>query len=97
MSYEAQMMAIMREREQLIARCSTQRIELSALAQQLTGPLRIADRVIAGFNYLRGHPLLVGAAAGLALVIGRRNWWSWMRRGYVLWRAYRALDRTLST
>jgi hypothetical protein len=97
MSYGAQMMTVMRERERLIARCEAQRTELSVLAEQFEGPLKIADRAVAGFDYLRRHPLLVGIAAGLVLVVQRRNWWSWLRRGYVLWRAYRALDRTLTT
>jgi hypothetical protein len=44
---------------------------------------------------LRRHPTLVGVAAGLLLIVRRRNWWSWLKRGYVVWRAYRALDRTI--
>mgnify|MGYP001343348594 CR=1 FL=1 len=97
MSYHEQMMTIMRERERLIARCDAQRAEFSVLARQLEGPLTIADRAVAGIKYFRRHPLLVGAAAGLLLAFQRRNWWSWLRRGYALWRAYRALDNIITT
>jgi hypothetical protein len=95
MSYQTQMMEIMRQRERLIAKCDAQRLELSALARQFAGPLAMADRVAAGYDYLRRHPTLVGVAAGLLLIVRRRNWWSWLKRGYVVWRAYRALDRTI--
>jgi hypothetical protein len=97
MSYQTQLAEIMRQRERLIARCDAQRADFSALTRQFEGPLSVADRVIAGFDYLRRHPMLLGIAAGLLLIVRRRNWWSWLRRGYVVWRAYRALDRTIAS
>jgi len=91
MSMTGRMIEITLRREQLIANCQTQRAELSALAQELQGPLRVADRVVDGVRYLRAHPVLLAAGVAALVVVRRRGWWQWMRRGIVLWRTYRAL------
>jgi hypothetical protein len=78
------------KRERLLARCAAQRDELAALMRQLDGPLRIADKGIAGVHYLRDHPVALGGVAALLAVVQRRNLWKWARRGFVAWRAYRA-------
>ena len=93
MSYHQQLIDIMRKRERLLARCDTQRAELAALARPWEGPFRIADRAVAGINYLRDHPVVLGVAVALLVVIQRRSLWAWVRRGFALWRAYRALVR----
>jgi hypothetical protein len=82
---------IMRRRERLLARCAAQRTELTTIARQWEGPLQVADRALAGINYLRSHPVILGVLAALLVVIQRRGLWGWVRRGFVLWRAYRAL------
>ncbi len=94
MKYHDQVIEIARKRERLLARCDAQRAELSSLAQQWEGPLKIADRAVAGINYLRHHPVILGAAVALLVVIQRRGWWGWVQRGFVLWRAYRALGKS---
>lgn len=85
------MIDIMRKRERLLARCAAQRAELTAIARQWQGPLEIADRALAAVNYLRSHPVILGVLAALVVVIQRRGLWGWVRRGFVLWRAWRAL------
>ena len=91
------MIEIMRRRERLLARCDAQRAELTTLAQRWEGPLKVADRVVAVINYLRGHPLVLGAAVTLLVVVQRRDLWSWVRRGFMLWRAYRTLGKSRFT
>ena len=91
MSRHDPMLEIMRERERLLARCAAQRTELTLLARQWADPLTLADRVVAGINYLRQHPVALGAIVALLAVIQRRGLWSWARRGFALWRAYHAL------
>lgn len=90
MSRHDPMIEIMRERERLLARCSAQRAELKLLVRQWDDPLAVADRAVAGINYLRQHPVVLGALVVLLAVIQRRGLWSLARRGFVLWRAYRA-------
>lgn len=80
---------IMVKRERLLAQCAAQRDDLALLAQQLHGPLQVADRVITGVNYLRRHPLVAGIAVVLFAVIERRNLLQWVQRGFVVWRTYR--------
>jgi len=89
-SYHGQMIEVMRQRERLLARCNTQRGEIAALARQWEGPLAMADRAIAGINYLRQHPVVLGILVTFLAIVQRRGWWGWAQRGFVLWRAYRA-------
>ena len=90
MNFHDREMRIVLERERLVARCASQRTECAALAQQFERPLRIADRVMGTIRYFRTHPALLGAAVALLVVVQRRGMWGWVRRGYALWRAYRA-------
>ncbi len=90
MKYHDPMIEIVRKRERLLARCDAQRSELTVLVRQWEGPLKVADRAVAGINYLCTHPLILGAAVAVLAVIQRHRWWSWAQRGFVLWRAYRA-------
>ena len=90
MSYHGQMIEVMRQRERLLARCNTQRGEIAALARQWEGPLAMADRAIAGINYLRQHPVVLGILVTFLAIVQRRGWWGWAQRGFVLWRTYRA-------
>lgn len=90
MSDRGRMIEVMRERERLLARCHAQRVEIAALVGQLEGPIAIADRVVAGINYLRQHPVILGVLVAVLAIVQRRGWWSWAQRGFVLWRAYRA-------
>lgn len=85
---------IMVRRERLLARCAAQRDDLAMLAQQLAGPLQVADRVVAGVHYLRRHPFVLGAAVALFAVVQRRNLWRWVGRGIVVWRTYRLLGKS---
>ena len=80
----------LRNRERLLARCAAQRDELAALTRQLDGPIRIADRGIAGVHYLRAHPVVAGGVVALLAAMQRRNLLKWAQRGFVAWRAYRA-------
>jgi hypothetical protein len=77
------------KRERLLAQCAAQRDELAALMRQLDGPIRLADRGIAGVRYLRDHPVALGALVAVLAVVKRRGLWKWVRRGFVAWRAYR--------
>lgn len=91
MSYRDRMFEVMRQRERLLARCEAQRAEIAALVPEWEGRIRVADRVIAGINYLRHHPVILGVLVAALTIVQRRGWWVWAQRGLVLWRGYRAL------
>ena len=78
----------------MLARCAAQRDALALLTRRLDGPIKIADRGIAGVHYLRQHPLVLGALVAVATVTQRRGLWKWAQRGFVAWRAYRAFGKT---
>ena len=88
------MMDMVRKRERLLASCDAQRDDLAMLAQELAGPLKVADRAIAGVHYLRAHPLVLGAAVAALAVVQRRGWWKWAQRGFMAWRAYHAFSKS---
>jgi YqjK-like protein len=82
------------KRARLLARCATQRDDLTVLIRQLDGPIKVADRGIAGVRYLRDHPLVLGAVVALFAVIRGRGPWKWAQRGLIAWRAYRAFGKS---
>lgn len=96
MSSNGQAFDIMRERERLLMRCDAQRLELTETIDQLQGPIKVADRAIEGINYLRDHPLVFGTALALLVVIRPRGWLGWLRRGFMLWRTYRAFRSSVT-
>ena len=92
MSSSGQPFDIMRERERLLLRCDAQRLEIASTVDRLQGPLRIIDRTIDGVNFLRSHPVAVGLAVAVMTVMRPRGALRWLRRGFFLWRAYRAFN-----
>ena len=94
MKYDDPAMEIMVRRERLLAQCAAQRDDLALLAQRFDGPLQVADRVLAGVDYCRRHPLVVGGAVALLTIVQRHNLWGWVRRGIVVWRTYRVLGKS---
>lgn len=87
---------IMRERRRLLMRCDAQRLELAVTLDELQVPLRFIDRAVDGINYLRGHPLIVGVALAIMVVIRPRGGLRWLRRGFFLWRTYRAFSSSVT-
>ena len=85
------MVETMRQRERLLARCNAQRGEIASAVAQWKGPLAVADRAVEGIHYLRQHPVVLGVLVAILVLVQRRGWWNWAKRGFVVWRAYRAL------
>ena len=81
------------KRALLVALCAAQRDEVGVLMGRLEGPLKIADRGISIGRYLRDRPLALGAIAALAAATRGHGAWKWAQRGFVAWRAYRALGK----
>jgi hypothetical protein len=57
------------------------------------GPLRVVDRGISIVHYIRARPLAVGALTALFAAGRGRGVWKWAQRGFVAWRAYRAMSK----
>jgi hypothetical protein len=69
---------------------------LSRHAQPLEAALARGDAVLQGVDWLKHHPVAVGAAVAAVVVARPRRAWRWAKRGIFLWRGWRALRATLS-
>lgn len=82
-------------RGRLIERIARQRALLGEQLQPVSSVLGAADRGIAGvrtgIDYLRRRPELVVAALALLIILKPRRVWRWAKRGFVLWRTWRAV------
>lgn len=82
---------IARRKEQLIARCATQREAIAGAFRELRQPLAVADRALAVTRFLRAHPVLVLAAVAGVVAFRRRNVLSLVTSGLASWRIWRAI------
>ena len=80
----------------LRARIDMQRRTLAAQTEPLQAALARGDAVLHGIDWLRHHPAAVGAAVAAAVVMRPKRAWRWARRGFVLWRGWRALRESLT-
>lgn len=83
------------QRGRLLERIAVQRADLVEAAQPVRVALDRVDRVAAGVHsgiaYVkRNHVVAALAVAALFVVKGRRLW-RWSKRGFMVWRAWRAL------
>jgi hypothetical protein len=58
--------AIRARRRALLDRIAGERAELGRTVQELSVPIAVADRVVAGVRYVRARPLLGTVLAGIA-------------------------------
>ena len=80
----------------LLARCAAQREALAQHVEPLEAVLLAGDKGLAGIDWLKQHPLAVGAAAaGLALLKPQRAW-RWAQRGFFVWRGWKTVEKTLA-
>ena len=76
-------------RVRLLARAQREREQLALGLQPFTGPLKVLDTAWAAFRWLREQPLLIAAAAAVALVTGPRRALRWIRLALGAWQAWR--------
>jgi hypothetical protein len=89
------MAALALRQQALLLRSAALRADLGRDLRRLQAPLALADRVRAGWQWLRAHPQ-VPLAAGLVLVVLRpRRAWRWGLRLWWGWRRWRRVQRWL--
>ncbi|HWQ37199.1 MAG TPA: YqjK family protein [Burkholderiales bacterium] len=83
-------------RAQLVALAARQRDDLAAGLRALSGPVRLVDRGIAAWHYLKARPLWLAAGVALIVALQRRRAVAWMSGALALWRLYRTVRLRLT-
>ena len=81
----------------LKARIEAQRASLAEHAQPLERALERGDAVMRGVDWLKHHPVAVGAAVAAAVVARPKRAWRWAKRGIFVWRSWQALRALTGT
>lgn len=81
--------------QRLLLRSQQLRAELGREVQRLQPPLRLADRVQAGWQWLRANPQWPLGAAAVLVVLRPRRAWRWGLRLWWGWRSWQRLQRWL--
>lgn len=79
----------------LKARIDEQRRALAQHSVLLQAAFARGDSVLQGVDWLKHHPAAIGAAVALAVVVRPRRTARWVRRGFFLWRGWRAIRASL--
>lgn len=89
------LMQIRLRRERLIARAAAQREAFAYDVEALAPAIGVVDRGIAAVTWVRAHPAVLVAAAGVMLVLRPRRTIRWSFRLYSIWQGYRRLTARL--
>ncbi len=95
MSVEQRVTLALRK-ERLLERIATQRDQLAQCGAQIEKPFALVDRAIGLVHYVKQRPWIAGVAALSAVVLGRRNLFRWVGRGWGMWRAVRFAQHWLT-
>lgn len=80
----------------LKARIEAQRRTLAEQAVPLEIALARGDAVLQGVDWLKHHPLAIGAAVVAVVVARPRRAWRWAKRGFFVWRSWQGIRNLLS-
>lgn len=81
----------------LRARIDAQRLAMAQHSQLLEVALERGDAVMRGVDWLKHHPLAIGAAVAAAVVARPKRAWRWAKRGIFVWRGWQALRALAGT
>ena len=73
-------------------------IQRNALAEHSTGlerVLGIADKALAGVDWVKAHPEVVGVTVAVVVVVSPARTWRWGRRAFFVWRGWRSVRTSL--
>jgi hypothetical protein len=83
---------IAQRKERLMRRAEAQRAAIAGSVEALRGPIRIADKGLEMVRFLRVHPVIVGVALAVVVVLRGRGVVSLVGRGLAIWRVWRSLS-----
>jgi hypothetical protein len=76
-------------RAHLVALASRQRADIARGFEAWERAFSLLDRGISVWNFLKSHPLLLGAAMSLVVILRPRRAVTWLSSAVALWRLYR--------
>lgn len=79
----------------LKARIAEQRLSLAEQVRPLEAALSVADRGVAGVDWLKRHPGAVGGAFAVLALLRPGRAWRWAKRGLVVWRGWQGVKQYL--
>lgn len=82
-------------KERLLERIAAQRGEIAACTETLKKPLALADKLVEAGRLVKQQPWIAGLGVFAFVVLGRRNLFRWVGRGWTLWRGWRFASRWL--
>jgi hypothetical protein len=89
----AKLLELAQRRAMLSARAAGQRAELEQALAPVRKTLAVVDKGIAAALYLRRNPVLFAGAVACVAVFRPRRTFTWLRRGWMVWRTVRTLKR----
>lgn len=76
-------------------RIAEQRNTLAGHAGPLERALGKADKALAGIEWIKAHPQVVGVAVAVVVVASPKRAWRWSKRFYFVWRGWQSLRNSL--
>lgn len=80
----------------LKARIDAQRHTLAQHAIPLEAAFVVADKAVAGVDWVKHNPLPVGAAVAVLAILKPSRAWRWAKRGIFVWRGWKSLQNSLA-
>ncbi len=78
-------------------RIAAQRRALAKHAAPLETALAGVDKALAGVDWLKKHPEVVGFTVAVGVVVSPKRAWRWTRRAFIVWRGWRSVRNLLVT
>jgi YqjK-like protein len=88
-------MDLARRHGALRERIAEQRRTLAGHAGPLERALGNADKALAGVEWVKTHPQVVGVAVAVVVVASPKRAWRWGKRFYFVWRGWQSLRNSL--
>ena len=89
----AKLMELAERRTTLVARATTERVELSQTSAPWRASLAMVDEGFVAMRYIRNHAALLVGVAAFVVPLRPLRVARWLRRGWVVWRMAVAVKR----
>lgn len=80
----------------LKARIDAQRQSLAQHARPLEAAFTVADKAVAGVDWLKHNPGVVGAAVTVLAILKPARAWRWAKRGIFVWRGWKNVRKSIA-